>query len=41
MVYAKVKIDGVICLESGLHIGGSSAFAAIGATDSPVIKDPV
>lgn len=41
MVYAKVKIDGVICLESGLHIGGSSAFAAIGATDSPVIKDPI
>lgn len=41
MVYAKVKIEGIICLESGLHIGGSSAFAAIGATDSPVIKDPV
>ena len=41
MVYAKVKIDGIIYLESGLHIGGSSAFAAIGATDSPVIKDPI
>ena len=41
MVYAKVKIEGIICLESGLHIGASSAFAAIGATDSPIIKDPV
>ena len=41
MVYAKVKIDGIIYLESGLHIGGSSAFAAIGATDLPVIKDPI
>lgn len=41
MAYSKVKITGLIELETGLHIGGSSAFAAIGATDSPVIKDPL
>lgn len=39
--FAKVVISGTIELESGLHIGGSSAFAAIGAIDSPVIKDPL
>ena len=38
---SKVKISGKIMLESGLHIGGSDAFAAIGAIDSPVIKDPL
>jgi CRISPR-associated protein Csm3 len=38
--YAKVKITATLELKSGLHIGGSTAFAAIGATDSPVIKDP-
>lgn len=37
----KIKFTGVINLESGLHIGGSTAFAAIGATDSPIIKDPL
>lgn len=41
MTYAKVKISANLLLESGLHIGGSSAYAAIGAVDSPVIKDPV
>ncbi|SJZ77127.1 CRISPR-associated protein Csm3 [Pilibacter termitis] len=39
--YAKVKIEATLVLESGLHIGGSSAFAAIGATDAPIIKDPL
>ena len=38
---SKIKISGTIELESGLHIGGSDAFAAIGAIDSPVIKDPL
>lgn len=38
---SKVKISGKVVLESGLHIGGSDAFAAIGAIDSPVIKDPL
>ena len=41
MTYAKVKITAQIRLETGLHIGTSNAFAAIGATDSPVIKDPI
>ena len=41
MGYAKLKISADIFVATGLHIGGSSAFAAIGATDSPVVKDPV
>lgn len=35
----KIKITGTLLVETGMHIGGSSAFAAIGAVDSPVIKD--
>ena len=38
-MYAKVRISGDIIVKTGMHIGGSSAFAAIGAIDSPVIKD--
>ena len=38
-MYAKVEITGTIEVITGMHIGGSSAFAAIGAVDSPVIKD--
>lgn len=38
-MYAKVQITGRIEVKTGMHIGGSSAFAAIGAVDSPVIKD--
>lgn len=38
-MYAKIQISGSIELKTGMHIGGSSAFAAIGAVDSPVIKD--
>ena len=38
-MYAKIKISGDILVKTGMHIGGSSAFAAIGAVDSPVIKD--
>lgn len=38
-MYAKIEIDGILEVVTGLHIGGSSAFAAIGAVDSPVIKD--
>lgn len=37
----KIRLSGTIELASGLHIGGSTAFAAIGAIDSPVIKDPL
>ena len=39
--FAKIRLSGTIELASGLHIGGSTAFAAIGAIDSPVIKDPL
>ena len=35
----KIQITGNILVETGLHIGGSNAFAAIGAVDAPVIKD--
>lgn len=38
-MYAKIQITGKIEVVTGMHIGGSSAFAAIGAVDSPVIKD--
>lgn len=38
-MYTKIKITGVIKLETGLHIGGSRAFAAIGAVDSPIVRD--
>ena len=38
-MYGKIEIDGQIELVTGMHIGGSSAFAAIGAVDSPVIRD--
>ena len=41
MAFAKIKVTGQIRLETGLHIWTSNAFAAIGATDSPVIKDPI
>lgn len=38
-MYAKISITGDILVKTGMHIGGSSAFAAIGAVDAPVIKD--
>lgn len=38
---SKVQLTGTIKLDSGLHIGGNDAFAAIGAIDLPVIKDPL
>lgn len=38
-MFGKIKISGSIKAETGLHIGGGSAFAAIGAVDSPVIRD--
>ena len=41
MAFAKIQVTGQIRLETGLHIGTSDAFAAIGAMDSPVIKDPI
>lgn len=38
-MYAKIEITGTVEVKTGMHIGGSSSFAAIGAVDSPVIKD--
>lgn len=38
-MYAKLQITGILEIKTGLHIGGNGAFAAIGAVDSPVIKD--
>ena len=38
-MYGKVRICGTLELKTGLHIGGSSAFSAIGAVDSPVVRD--
>lgn len=38
-MFAKIEISGNIEIVTGLHIGGSSAFSAIGAVDSPVIRD--
>ena len=38
-MFAKLEITGTLEVITGLHIGGSDAFAAIGAVDSPVIRD--
>lgn len=38
-MFAKIEITGKIVVDTGMHIGGSSEFAAIGAIDSPVIRD--
>lgn len=39
--YAKVLISGELTADTGLHIGTGAGFSAIGATDKPVIKDPL
>lgn len=38
-MYGKIEISGVLKILTGLHIGGSSEFSAIGAVDSPVMRD--
>ena len=38
-MYSKIQITGRLNIETGMHIGGSSAFAAIGAVDSPIVRD--
>lgn len=40
MTYTKILIKGVIEVKTGLHIGGDDSFSAIGAIDSPVVRDP-
>lgn len=39
-MYGKILIQSKLKVLTGLHIGGSSAFSAIGAVDSPVVSDP-
>ena len=39
MAYAKILIEGSIELISGMHIGTSKEYSAIGAVDSPVVLD--
>ena len=38
-MYAKIQIRGDIKVKTGMHIGGNSTYAGIGAVDSTVIKD--
>lgn len=40
-MYSKIKITGIINVETGMHIGASDGFSVIGAVDSPVAKDAV
>lgn len=40
-LYGKLILKGKIQVKTGMHIGGSSEFSAIGAVDSIVIKDTV
>lgn len=37
----KILLTGILKIVTGLHIGGSSDFAPIGAVDSPFIRDPL
>lgn len=37
----KLVINGLIEVETGLHIGGNESFSAIGEADSVLIKDPI
>lgn len=39
-MYGKIVIYCDLKVITGLHIGGSNAFSAIGAVDSPVVRDP-
>ena len=37
----KILITGILRVLTGMHIGGSSDFAPIGAVDSPFVRDPM
>lgn len=39
MMYGKIMIKCKMVVLTGMHIGGSSVFSAIGAVDSPVVRD--
>ncbi|WP_035040114.1 type III-A CRISPR-associated RAMP protein Csm3 [Catonella morbi] len=38
-MFAKIEISGIVEAVTGIHIGGNDQFSAIGAVDSPVIRD--
>lgn len=38
-MYKKILINGIISLQTGLHIGGDSTYSPIGLTDNYVVKD--
>ena len=38
-MYGKILIKCELVVKTGMHIGGSSTFSAIGAADSPVVRD--
>ena len=38
-MYGKILIEGKLEVVTGLHIGGASSFAAIGAVGSPVVRN--
>ena len=38
-MFIKIEVTGQLETVTGLHIGGSDSFSAIGAIDSPVIRD--
>ena len=38
-MYGKILIEGKLEVVTGLHIGGASSCAAIGAVDSPVVRN--
>lgn len=40
-MYGKILIEFQLKVLTGMHIGGSDAFSAIGAVDKPVIRDPL
>lgn len=37
----KIEITAVLEVVTGMHIGGTNEFAAIGAIDSPVVRDAI
>ena len=39
-MYGKLLIRCDLVVRTGLHIGGSSTYSAIGTVDSPVVRDP-
>jgi CRISPR-associated protein Csm3 len=39
-MFAKIGIEMDLVVQTGLHIGATDVFSAIGAIDSPVVRDP-